>query len=83
MKKPYKPRKGVMVGGREVPVQRTNWGRSSRKGIAWFGVQPVTQTAYDSKLRTVSNGDFSEEEIREMERLYGGRIQRPRKRAVV
>ena len=78
MKKPYKPSKGVRIEGHEVPVRRKDWGRRSRGGTAWFGVQPVTQTAYDSKVRMASRGDFSEEEIREMERLYGGRIRRPR-----
>ena len=78
MKKPYKPRKGVRVEGHEVPVQRKNWGKKSQHGTTWFGVQPVTQTAYDSKVRMASRGDFSEEEIQQMERLYGGRIQRPR-----
>jgi hypothetical protein len=28
-------------------------------------------------FRTVKNGDFSEEEIRKMERLYGAKIRRP------
>ena len=78
MKKPYKPSKGVRVEGHEVPVQRKSWGGRSMHGKLWFGVQPVTQTAYDSKVRMASRGDFSEEEIREMERLYGGRIRRPR-----
>lgn len=29
------------------------------------------------RWRSVSNGDFSEEEIRELERKYGARIKRP------
>ena len=82
MKKPYKPIPGVKVAGHEVPVQRKSWGGRSQHGKLWFGMPPVAATAYDSKLRMVSRGDFSEAEIRAMERLYGGRIRRPKKAKV-
>ena len=66
--------RGVKLeNGHEVVVRKRSNPHSL--GKTWMAKYEL-RLQYDPKTRTVSGGDFSEEEIRQMEQLYGAPIRR-------